>query len=121
MNTIREIIEDRIIIHDEKKRYVEKEKERIEKENIISQGTLSKKKYNYINAMLPFHKMVDVVKDEMYEIESPKSKDRLIFECIKSGKLKIHYMYLNGNDQFSFRGTAMMKINEDLTKGVNNG
>lgn len=79
------------------------------------------REYNIVNSILNSLKNIEVEKGKIYEIETPKFKDRLFFECIKAGELKIKYGY---NDKTKkeiilFSGDAKMSIKEDITEGMN--
>ena len=114
---IKEAIEDGIIIYQEGKRIAEKKEHEKELNNQINMGTVNQKQYNIIHNILKPHKACQVIQGQVYVIEGQHHKEQILFDCLQSGSLMIHYNFINGEDIFSFGGTAKLKCNEELTKG----
>jgi len=114
---IKNQIENRIIIYDERKRLKEKKEIEKELENRCNIYKISEKKYNMMHHILKPLKAYRVEKDKIYYVEGKKHQERIFFKCIQSGDLIVHYNCFNNEDVFSFGGTAKLVPEEKLTKG----
>jgi len=81
---------------------------------------VSEKEYNIIRTILKPIKMIYVEKGKVYEIESPQSKDRMFFRCIKSGDIFVKYSIRNGQDILCISGDGVLNPDDELTEGFNN-
>ena len=101
----------------EEKRKIEKEKNK----DKAGLHTIKNKKYNMIkNNILKPLKYIRVEKGEVYELEGLFYKDRVFFDCIKSGVVLIKYYHAKGKDHLSIEGSGVLKPNVELTEGINN-
>lgn len=87
-------------------------------------STTDGKYYNRLNnnnALMKPLKTEEIISGQYYEIEAPRTGERLFYKCLRSGKVMIKYGVINGRDTFLFTGEGVLSPDHDLTYGFNEG